>query len=590
MAIAVDFETFYSRDYSVGDCGIWHYVTDPRFDAYLVAVVGDGIRFVGHPRDFDWRLLNGKDLVSHSASFDGMVFMRLTEIGVIPREVQFRSWHCSANLACYCGGMRSLANAAKGLLGEDISKDMRGWMKGRTWQDAVDAGRAEELRQYALRDADACLAIWERFSPQWPVHERALARQTTLIGWRGIRIDRNRVDSGIAHLERVKFDSERLIPWAEGDAPVLSPKALGEACRKAGIKPPPSLSEDDPGCEEWERTFGSQYPWVGAMRDWRKSNALLEKLKTMRARTRPVDGCMGFGLKYFGAATGRWSGDAGWTIHNLPREESYGVDLRACIVPRKGHKIVTCDLAQIEPRCLAWLTGDQAFLDQLAGGTPLYEAHARNTMGWRGGNLKKEDPRRYALAKARVLGLGYGCGPDKFRAIAKTMCGLDMTERESHETVSAFRSSNRAVVGLWNRLQTDCRRSTGGTFEIELPSGRRLSYFNVSSKSGWTFQTERGGPVQRFYGGRLAENCLGGDTEVLTSRGWTRIANVRLDDLLWDGVEWVTHGGVVEQGERETIDFGGIQATPDHKVLTAEGWVPAASATHQEATDCYGQA
>ena len=23
----------------MGDCGIWHYVSDPRFDAYLVSVV-----------------------------------------------------------------------------------------------------------------------------------------------------------------------------------------------------------------------------------------------------------------------------------------------------------------------------------------------------------------------------------------------------------------------------------------------------------------------------------------------------------------------------------------------------------------------
>jgi len=524
MAIAVDFETFYSRDYSVGDAGIWHYVNDPRFDAYLVSVAGEGIEFVGHPKDFDWRQLSGKTLVSHNASFDGMVFLRLMELGVIPDDVRFAEWHCTANLSCYSGGIRALSGAAKGLLGEDISKDLRGWMKGRTWQDVVDAGRGEDMRNYAIRDAEASLAIWEKYSSQWPDHERALARQTMLIGWRGIYIDNNRVEAGIAHLERVKFEAARLIPWADGDSPVLSPKALGEACRKAGITPPPSLSEDDPECEAWERRHGTQYPWVGAMRDWRKSNALLEKLKTMRSRTRPTDGCMGYGLKYFGAATGRWSGDAGFNIQNLPRGESYGVDLRACLIPRPGHTIIACDLAQIEPRCLAWLCGDSAFLNQIAGGTPLYEAHARNTMGWRGGNLKKEDPHLYALAKARVLGLGYGCGPDKFRTIAKMMCGLEIGEREAHETVAAFRSSNRAITSLWNRLQTDCRRSVReGTFEIELPSGRKLSYFNVRSDGGWTFQTERGGPVQRFYGGRLAENLVQATARDVFAEGLLRV-------------------------------------------------------------------
>ena len=209
---------------------------------------------------------------------------------------------------------------------------------------------------------------------------------------------------------------------------------------------------------------------------------------------------------------------------NLPRGESYGVDLRACLVPRPGHTIIACDLAQIEPRCLAWLCGDQAFLNQIAGGTPLYEAHARNTMGWRGGNLKKEDPHRYALAKARVLGLGYGCGPDKFRTIAKTMCGLEISEREAQETVAAFRASNRAITGLWNRLQTDCRRSVReGTFEIELPSGRKLSFFNVRSDGGWTFQTERGGHVQRFYGGRLAENLVQATARDVFAEGLLRV-------------------------------------------------------------------
>jgi hypothetical protein len=522
-AVAIDFESFYSKDCNISTLGSWHYLNDPRCDIYLAAVVGDGVEFVGRPEEFDWRCLNGKFVVAHNLAWDGLVFSLLQTKGVIPGGIAFAGVGCTANLSVFLGGPRHLAGAAKQLLGTAVSKDIRTWMKGRTWQDAVDAGRADELREYALRDARTCLAIWERYSADWPEHERALARQTMLSGWRGFRVDRQRVDAGIAHLERVKFDAARLIPWADSDAAILSPKALGEACRAAGIKPPPSLSEDDPACEEWERTHGELYPWVRAMRDWRKSNALLEKLKTMRARTRPSDGCMGYGLKYFGAATGRWSGDAGYNIQNLPRGESYGVDLRGCIIPRPGFRLVTCDLAQIEPRCLAWLCGDQAFLDQIAGGIPLYEAHARNTMGWRGGNLKKEDPRLYSLAKARVLGLGYGCGPDKFRAIAKTMCGLEIGEREAQETVAAFRGSNRAIIGLWNRLQTDCRRSAGGTFEIELPSGRRLSYFNIRSAGGWTFQTELGGPVQRFYGGRLAENLVQATARDVFAEGLLRV-------------------------------------------------------------------
>jgi DNA polymerase len=93
-----------------------------------------------------------------------------------------------------------------------------------------------------------------------------------------------------------------------------------------------------------------------------------------------------------------------------------------------------------------------------------------------------------------------------------------------------------------------------------------------------------------IYGGRLTENCLAGGTEVLTQRGWVPIETVSLTDLVWDGVEWVHHDGVVNQGDRDTTDFGGVQITPDHKVLTDSGWVPAAETTHKEATDHYAKA
>jgi len=508
MPVAIDFESFYSKDCNISGLGPWHYLNDPQCDIYLVALYGDGIEFVGRPEDFDWGRLNGKFLVAHNLAWDGLVFSHLQRKGVIPEEIGFSGFACTANLAVYLGAPRNLAGAAKQLLGLDLSKDLRTWMKGKTWDEALRAGKAGELREYCLRDAKASHAIWENHSRLWPGHEQSLSAHTMRMGWRGVCVDTARVEEGIRHLDRVMWEAQSKIPWSDTDSAILSPKALGEACRAAGITPPPSLSEDDPECEAWERQYGDQYPWVGAMRDYRKANALREKLKTMRDRTRPTDGCMGYSLKYFGAATGRWSGDAGFNIQNLPRGESYGVDLRACIVPRPGREFVSCDLCQIEPRVLAWLCGDQALLDQLGSGMPLYEAHARNTMGWSGGSLKKENPRLYSLAKARVLGLGYGCGPDKFVTVAKTMGGIDITLAEAQRTVAEFRASNRKIISLWNRLDADFKRSVRGNYEIELPSGRSLVYRDVRSNGGWTAQTELGGKRQRFYGGKLCENLV----------------------------------------------------------------------------------
>lgn len=69
--------------------------------------------------------------------------------------------------------------------------------------------------------------------------------------------------------------------------------------------------------------------------------------------------------------------------------------------------------------------------------------------------------------------------------------------------------------------------------------------------------------------GKVAElACIAEDEMVLTDRGLVRIQDVHPMDLLWDGEDWVQHGGVVCNGIREVISYGGLRATPDHRVWT----------------------
>lgn len=83
-------------------------------------------------------------------------------------------------------------------------------------------------------------------------------------------------------------------------------------------------------------------------------------------------------------------------------------------------------------------------------------------------------------------------------------------------------------------------------------------------------------PKERFVG----KTCLGGDTQVLTDRGWVRLLDVRPTDRLWDGVEWITHSGICFSGLKKTISLAGLHVTPDHEILTgrsAEAWASAAT-------------
>ena len=63
-----------------------------------------------------------------------------------------------------------------------------------------------------------------------------------------------------------------------------------------------------------------------------------------------------------------------------------------------------------------------------------------------------------------------------------------------------------------------------------------------------------------------AKTCIAEGEPVLTHRGLVPIEKITLDDLVWDGLEWVQHEGVVFMGYKEVITYDGLTATPDHEV------------------------
>jgi DNA polymerase len=521
---AIDFETYYDKETSITTLGQWHYLRSPASDIYMVAIQGPDIDYVGCPKKAPWAKIGGHKWVAHNYSFDGAVIERLREQGCVQSKPV--AWDCTANLSVAVGAPRNLLGASRELLGRTIDKDPRDKMQSKKWSDVEGTEFGKEVLEYARQDAKACLGIYEKFSSDMLPAESELSKHTIEMGWRGIQVDQDAVSAGIKALQKVTWESENSLPWIEEtDGVVLSTKAFRRECAKAGIPWPTSLAENSEECALWESQYGGQVPFVGIMRDWRKANSLLAKLKVMQSRIKP-DGTMSYGLKYMGAHTGRWSGDSKFNVQNLPRNEMFGVDLRGCIVPRPGKKFVICDLAQIEPRVLAWLSGNEGLLGAIRNGYGIYEAAAKNMSLWDGpkGTLKKVDAPLYQLVKAMVLGLGYGAGAKKFALIAKMQYGIDMTETKSNMIVNDFRTRNQPILDLWRKLEGDFQRAKADKqFEVGLPSGRVLTYRNIMSqwpdkqkydksgkarKSAWTARVERGGPQIPFYGGKLCENLV----------------------------------------------------------------------------------
>ena len=473
--IALDTETPYGKDLSVVDLGYWHYARDPRQVPYMISVCDGEEAWAGHPRDFNFDSLAGNIILSHNAAFDQEIAIGAIERGLWPK-FSYAEWHCTANMSSYLWNVRSLAEAVKKGLGLEVDKGVRDRAKDKSWDDMVKEGWSEDMLRYARLDAQHCWTLWSKFGPLWPEWERRLSDLTIRQGRHGVAIDVNRLNNYIELMNKVIFTAINSLPWVARGRPPASPLGMAEECRAAEIPCPPVKAHDPEAAAEWEETYAPKFAWVMAVRNLRKAKKTLATLETIKLRLRPDD-TVAFSLKYCGAHTKRWAGDAGWNLQNQNKEplfvlpdftfelnktniKNYAktfdsatkaagmsrtevevpgvsvVDMRGIIWARPGCKLAPTDLAQIEPRVLNWLAGNTRLLEKIASGMSIYEAFARDSMGWLGGDLKEEDKKLYQLAKIQVLGLGYGCGWNKFITIA-AQYEIDITEEDEKFALQA---------------------------------------------------------------------------------------------------------------------------------------------------------
>lgn len=572
---AVDFETSYTKDRSIGTHGTLGYLAHPDTDIFMVAIVGEGTQYVGPPEDAPWDLIRGNRVIAHNYSFEWAVLRECERRGII-KEPLNETGFCTANLAAYIQAPRNLLDASRELLGIQLDKTTRDKFKNKNFHTLPDAVK-EEIRGYALMDAKACYTLWEKFAHLWPEHEQLLSWHTTMMGHRGIPVNSEAVDNGIRTYKEILWGLEKLIPWA-ATSPVLSLPQLRDACRKAGIPAPESTAKDDEDFQVWADTYADKVPFVAAVSQYRSTNRSLGVLEAMQVRT--LDDRVRYGLKYCGAVpTFRWSGDTGLNVQNFPREPVAGIDIRTLFEAPAGKKFISADMSQIEPRIALWITGDAIQLDLVRGGMCVYEVHARKTMGY---NLdislkdaaKKDE--KYAkmrqAAKARVLGLTYGQYSRGFQAYAKTF-GLELTLVEAEYQVNQFRTTNPLLTRFWSSLELGFRQSRGETFSIELPSGRSMHYFDVTvgrNEKGFPDYRARpvmGGVPTYYTSGKFCNNfCQGNARDVFAEK------ITEIEYTLGLPVVLTVHDEVLV--EVDAADAKDAQREISRVMATAPQWMP----------------
>src|SRR6516165_4187061 len=354
----------------------------------------------------------------------------------------------------------------------------------------------------------------------------------------------------------------------------------------------------------------------------------------------PSDGRIRGALRIYGGAPGRWS-SPGPQLHNLRRNDAeypaslvdaliagdhaelarFGNPLgvaaelsRAALCAKPGHVFICADFGAIESRINAWLAGETWKLENFkrydATGDKdldLYRVDAHRMLR-KNSAVGEITAAERQLGKCAELACGFGGSIGAWRRIA----GDDgRSDAEVLAIIKQWRDAHPAICTFWRQLAQAARVAIrtghpilvaaaprppiiaafdGYALTLTLPSGRAINFPGARLAPNGKYEdgipdiefldNARGQwkPARAWYG-TLVENCCGSATQVLTANGWKYITDIQRTDLIFDGIEWVTHGGVVSRGVQETARLDGVPMTADHEVLTHErGWIPAASA------------
>jgi DNA polymerase len=253
-----------------------------------------------------------------------------------------------------------------------------------------------------------------------------------------------------------------------------------------------------------------------------KSTQLETRIATFQQVANATGGLVPIPLLYCGAiTTGRDSGTDNMNAQNLPRITP-GVPmpadaLRNCLTAPPGYVIIVADQSGIELRInhFLWKVRRTMALYAADANADLYKANAARAHGIAEDEVTK--PLRQT-EKIKQLGLGFGAGGETFVRVAKTMGGLTLTLAEAIEHVDNWRADHTEIAGRdggWNRCnlalewidqgieaQVDpwglvytCREG------FVLPSNRLIRYPNLRQLDDGTWPDGR--PKRSwFYGDR----------------------------------------------------------------------------------------
>ena len=386
------------------------------------------------------------------------------------------------------------------------------------WTRELDPENWQRFAEYAIRDIESMRQIWMLMKDYNSMSEFEWEawRMTQEMNERGMPVDPMLVNRAIDMTTDRKKElkdkmveltqwlenpnsSKQLLPWLEMNGVKLPnlQAATIDAALDGGM-----LGTLPHRVLQLKRTFGQT-----AVTKWKSIQKMLCQDNTIKGM-----------FTFMGASrTGRYA-SRGINLQNLRRPPSGGMDnliqmvyqndlslinivhgepldflartVRGAITAPKDKMLVVSDLSSIESRILGYVTGCTRMNNIFAAGMDTYKDYAMELFGIPYDQVTKK---QRTFSKPPVLGAGYMMGGRGLNAYAESM-GTVMTQDESQHAVNVFREAYPEVPKFWRWIMlaleytiTNHRTSEGYgltlTMEhdflfIQLPSGRKLGYFN----------------------------------------------------------------------------------------------------------------
>lgn len=453
--LIIDFETFFSTDYSLSKMSTIEYIQDPRFDFTGMGYGWDNqIHFIPKPdlyrcmkglQQYYGENLEQVTIIAKNCKFDMTILA--VKFGIIPPyiiDIDDLLRHYDARMS---HKMRDVAPMF-GLQSKGDTMQFKG-----LHYEEMDASVRKNLADYGIGDIDIEVDLFKILLPLLtnPTMEIPIARHTLDLYLKP-SFECDFQTAGILKIQMLvelqelvdktgctnkqlssplKFTKILQDALPEGEViPVKQGKPGKNMIKLLGPGVIPAFAKDDVPFQELlvhpDQTIQNLCKARQAVKSWPLH---IKRINNIMNQAAASGGKIMVPLNYYGAHTGRWSGGEGINLQNLGGRGRAGSGvhplirkMRSLLRAPEGFTLGISDSAQIEARVLAWLANQDDLMKGFADGEDIYSVFATELfkvpVHKPKGDESDADKRllkiRRGFGKDAILGCGYGMGTNKF--------------------------------------------------------------------------------------------------------------------------------------------------------------------------------